>query len=280
MCERVPVVELADAPLNLAITAAARAEAAAAGYRLSCIAELADRRLGSEIAKARQRSAFDGWDACAAEVAANLLISHRKASGLMYQAIDLRDRIRLVGDLLRRGDIGLRVAACASWRTQLIEDDALLAKVDAELAEAATRWGSYSEPNLNDAIDAIVARHDPDAVRRFRALQKSMDIQFGKPDDETGTRTVRGRVDAATAEIGHRRMDMLAKTVCPDDPRNLGERRVAAYGVIMAGGDVLPCLCANPDCPAPTGADARGRLFEILVLTDDPDAGSHVDDPL
>jgi hypothetical protein len=46
----------------------------------------------------------------------------------------------------------------------------------------------------------------------------------------------------------------------------------------MAGGDVLPCRCGKPDCPAPTGDDARGRLFDILVLTDDPDAGGGIDE--
>ena len=92
-------VSLDDAALNLAITGAARAEAATAGRRLACIAELATRRLGTEPARSRDRRSCDAWDSCAAEVAADLVIGHRKASGLMYQALDLRDRLPLIGDL-------------------------------------------------------------------------------------------------------------------------------------------------------------------------------------
>ncbi|MCP9274803.1 HNH endonuclease signature motif containing protein [Mycolicibacterium arenosum] len=258
-----------DAALNLAITGYARAEAATAGHRLALIAELVDRRLGTELALSRERSACDAWDCCAAEIAADLIVSHRTASGLMYRALDLRDRIPLTGDLLRRGDITLKVAATASWRTQLIVDPDALARVDADLAAVATRWGGYSEQKLADAIDAAIERHDPDAVRRFRTAQRSLNIAFGKPDDATGTRSIYGRVSALDAELTDRRLDAMATSVCPEDPRTHGERRVAALGIINAGGDHLPCLCGSPDCPA-TGPDARGKQFEILVLTDNP----------
>ncbi|MCP9271967.1 HNH endonuclease, partial [Mycolicibacterium arenosum] len=258
-----------DAALNLAITGYARIEAATAGHRLAAIAELIDRRLGTELARSRERSACDAWDCCAAEIAADLIVSHRTASGLMYQALDLRDRIPLTGDLLRLGDITPKVAATASWRTQLIVDPDALARVDADLAAVATRWGGYSEQKLADAIDAAIERHDPDAVRRFRTAQRSLNIAFGKPDDATGTRSIYGRVSALDAELTDRRLDAMATSVCPEDPRTHGERRVAAHGIINAGGDHLPCLCGSPDCPA-TGPDARGKHFEILVLTDNP----------
>ncbi|MCP9276151.1 DUF222 domain-containing protein, partial [Mycolicibacterium arenosum] len=272
-----------DAALNLAITGYARAEAATSGHRMAAIAELVDRRLGTELALSRERSACDAWDCCAAEIAADLIVSHRTASGLMYQALDLRDRIPLTGDLLRLGDITLKVAATASWRTQLIVDPDALARVDADLAAVATRWGGYSEQKLADAIDAAIERHDPDAVRRFRTAQRSLNIAFGKPDDATGTRSIYGRVSAVDAELTDRRLDAMATSVCPEDPRTHGERRVAAHGIINAGGDHLPCLCGSDDCPA-TGPDARGRHFEILVLTDNPNptdgpAPSAPDDP-
>ena len=222
--------------------------------------------------RARERWACDAWDSCAAEIAADLVIGHRKASALMYQALDLRDRLALIGALLRRGDITLRVATTASWRTQLITDPEVLARVDAEMAEVATRWGGYTDSKLCDAIDARIEKYDRDAVRRFRAVQRGLDIRFGKPDDATGTVTVWGRMDVVNAEIGDRRMEAMAASVCPDDPRTLGERRIAAFGIINAGGDHLPCACPDPDCQA-KGPDARAQLFEILVLTDNPDPG-------
>jgi hypothetical protein len=218
MSERRPVATLTDAELNLDITACAREEARTAGRRLAAVAELATRRLGSEVARKRERSAFDGWDSCAAEIACDLIITHRKASGMMYQALDLRDRISLTGDLLRNGDISEKVATTASWRTQLIEDLEVLAKVDADLADVVTGYGSYTDEKLADAID----KHDLDAVRRFHIAQKKLDMKFGKRDDSTGTRSVYGLMDAANAEIGERRTGALAKSVRRDDPRHPG----------------------------------------------------------
>jgi hypothetical protein len=101
-----------------------------------------------------------------------------------------------------------------------------------------------------------------------------MTVGFGKQDDETGTRSVYGRLSAVDAEIAERAITALITGVCPNDPRTVGQRRSEAFGVIMAGGTHLPCRCGTEDCPAPTGADARGRWVEILVLTDDPDAGT------
>lgn len=278
MCEQMrDPGSLDDAALNASIAGWGRAEAAAAGQRLASIAELVTRRLGSRLAQERQHWVCDAWDSCAAEVASDLVITHRKASGLMYLALDLRDRFTLVGALLRLGEIPLRVASAISFRTHLIEDPDLVAAVDAEIAEVASRWGRFSEERISDAIDARIERHDPDAVRRFRSAKRGMDVRFGKQDDETGTRSVFGRMSAVDAEVSERRITAMVDGVCPDDPRTVGERRTEAWGVIAAGGDFLPCLCANPDCPA-SGPDARGRLFDILVLTDDPDAGERVVD--
>jgi hypothetical protein len=259
-----------------AISACARAEAATAGRRLAAIAELASRRCGTELAASRERWACDAWDSCAAEVAAELTISHRAASGLMHQGLDLRDRFPAVGALLASGAITVRVATTVTWRGALIEDPELLARVDAEIAEAATRFGALSEQKLSDAIDTCINTHDPDAVRRFQSAAKGLDVRFGKPDDETGTRSIYGLVKITDAELLDRRADALARSVCPDDPRTHGERRTEALGIIAVKGEVLPCRCGKPDCPA-AGTDPRAEHLVIHVITnnqgdqDDPD---------
>ena len=257
-----------DAVLVESISACARAEASTAGRRLAAIAELATRRCGTELARSRERWACDAWDSCAAEVAAELTISHRTASALMHQGLDLRDRFPAVGALLAQGAIPVRVATTVTWRGQLIEDPDLLARVDAEIASAATRFGTLSEQKLNDAIDTHIERHDPDAVRRFHAAAKGLDVRFGKPDDETGTRSIYGRVKITDAELLERRADALARSVCPDDPRTHGERRTEAFGIIAVYGDRLPCRCGRADCPA-TGPDPRAEHLVIHVITND-----------
>ena len=258
-----------DAGLVESISACARAEAATAGKRLAAIAELASRRCGTELAASRERWACDAWDSCAAEVAAELTISHRAASTLMHQGLDLRDRFPQVGALLAQGEIGVRVATTVTWRGALIEDPDLLARVDAEIAAAATKFGKLSEQKLSDAIDTRIQRHDPDAVRRFQSAAKGLDVRFGKPDDETGTRSIYGRVKITDAELHERRADALARSVCPDDPRTHGERRSEAFGIIAVHGDRLPCRCGSPDCPA-AGKDPRAEHLVIHVITNDP----------
>ena len=188
----------------------------------------------------------------------------------MHQGLDLRDRFPAVGALLAQGAIPVRVAATVTWRGQLIEDPDLLARVDAEIAEAATRFGTLSEQKLNDAIDTRINKYDPDAVRRFQSAAKSLDVRFGKPDDETGTRSIYGRVKITDAELMDRRAEALARSVCPDDPRTHGERRTEAFGIIAVNGDRLPCRCGKPDCPA-TGTDPRAEHLVIHVITNDQD---------
>ncbi len=258
-----------DAALVESISACARTEAATAGRRLAAIAELASRRCGTELAASRERWACDAWDSCAAEVAAELTISHRAASGLMHQGLDLRDRFPAVRALLDAGAIGVRVATTVTWRGALIEDPDLLARVDAEIAEAATRFGTLSEQKLNDAIDTCIARHDPDAVRRFQSAAKGLDVRFGKPDDETGTRSIYGLVKISDAELLDRRAEVLARSVCPDDPRTHGERRTEALGIIAVNGEGCRADAVDPDCPA-TGKDPRAEHLVIHVITNNP----------
>ncbi len=102
-----------------------------------------------------------------------------------------------------------------------------------------------------------------------RPRSRGLDVRFGKPDDETGTRSIYGRVKITDADLLERRAEALARSVCPDDPRTHGERRTEALGIIAVNGDVLPCRCGKPDCPA-TGKDPRAEHLVIHVITNDP----------
>ena len=76
-----------------------------------------------------------------------------------------------------------------SWRTHLVLDPAAMAAIDTGIAAAATRWGCCPMPG-EQAIDALVEQHDPQAREWFRAAECGMDVQFGKPEDDTGTRSM------------------------------------------------------------------------------------------
>ena len=255
-----------DATLIDTITGSARAEATAAANRFAAIAELTERRCQSDLAKERELWACDGWDSAAAEIAAAQTISHRAATTLMHQALALRHRLPKIGELLAAGAITAKMATTLTWRTHLIEDVAVLDAVDTELAEDVTDWGPLASAKMESAADAVIDRHDPAAVLAHRRAVRSRDVQLGNQDDDTGTTSLWGRLLATDGELLKRRLDAMAKSVCRDDPRSLGERRSDALGILAAGGESLPCRCDEPDCPN-TGKDARAEAIVINVLT-------------
>ena len=274
-----------DAGLVTTIGDAARNEAKDASLRLAAIAELADRRCASELGVAREHWACDAFDSAAAEVAAALNIGHRAALSELHRGLALRYRLPKVAALLADGLITARVATAATWRTALVDDPDVLARIDADAAAAVTRFGSLSAAKLDTELDALIQQHDPAAVRQYQGAARGCDVGFGNADDLTGTRSLWGRLLATDAELVERRVQALERGVCPDDPRLAGERRSQALGVLAAGGTTLTCRCGKPDCPV-AGRDARADAITITVLvdhlpgSDDGDGGGPDDEPM
>jgi hypothetical protein len=75
----------------------------------------------------------------------------------------------LISDLLVRTIV---------WRTYLIEDPDAMANVDAALAEQVVTWGPLSAKKTEQAIDALVERFDPGALRRIRDSSQHRDVTF------------------------------------------------------------------------------------------------------
>jgi ethanolamine utilization microcompartment shell protein EutS len=228
-----------EAGLVATVEEAARAEAAAGALRRAAIGELTARRVldGDE----RARWACDFWDSAAAEVAAAMNISHRKASGQMRIAKALRDHLPLVAELFRRGEFSTRVVGAITWRTQLITDEAVWAVVDAEVAMRATRWGPLAEDKLTSAVDALVLEFDAAAVMASKAVARTRDLHIGDIEDEAGTTAVWGRLSAADAAVLKKKVAAMVATVCDNDPRTANERRADALGALSNGNDHRAC---------------------------------------
>lgn len=261
-----------DAAVVGAIGDWARAEAAAAARRLAAIAELVERRcpvdhLDPDLVDQRSRWACDPWDATAAEVGAALGISSRRASSMMYLAQSLRDRLPEVNALFLAGRIGARLVSTISWRTHCVVGGAAMAAIDAEIARVAERLGALSERRVETLIDVAVDAHDPQAREWFRQAARGMDVQFGKPGDDSGTRSVWGRLFSTHAELIERRLTAIARSVCDADPRTVGQRRAEAMGAVFAGADRIACRCGSPDCPNPTSAALKDSVI-IHVVAD------------
>lgn len=128
------------------------------------------------------------------------------------------------------GDIDYLIFQKLVSRTVLITDDDALAAVDAELSLAVRRWPSLSRGQLAGRVDRIVARHDRDAVRRRK--KKSDDRAIDIWDSGDGLSEIRGFLRCMDGRALDERLDALAATVCPNDPRTQPQRRADAIGCI------------------------------------------------
>ncbi|WP_424737421.1 DUF222 domain-containing protein, partial [Mycobacterium sp.] len=178
----------ADTALVSVIDTSARAESAAAARRLAAIAELVTRHADGPTDRAHW--SCDNWDAMAAEVAAAQNISHSLASSQMYLAMTLRNRLPAVGALLAEGAISLRLAGSIAWHTDLVNDPQALRVIDAILANDARRYGPLSQGKTAQAIDAIVDRYDPAALRRSRAGTRGRDVVITQAENDASTATL------------------------------------------------------------------------------------------
>lgn len=249
-----------DAGLISAISELAAAEAATAARRLAAIAELVRRRCDGEHA----HWTCDDWDAAAAELSAALGVSHGRASGQMDLAMSLL-RLPRVAALFLSGALSARVAATISWRTGLVVDDAAMALIDEAVAQHAAGWDALSQYKMDQAVDTWIDRHDPGALRRTRSGARSRDVTIGATQHEAGTASLWGRLLATDAAVLERRLNAMAREVCEDDPRTIGQRRADALGTLAAGAQNLACQCGGPACEA---TDPRSASVVIHVLAD------------
>ncbi|MET0702419.1 MAG: DUF222 domain-containing protein, partial [Mycobacterium sp.] len=141
-----------DAELKRAMAEFGRVSAAADAGRLATIAELARRRGVDDPDDERQNWPVDPTDAAAAEVAAVLNLSHRRAVSQLNLGVTLHRRLPKVSALFAAGVVTGEMASRIVWRTMLVGDDTL-AQVDAYIAAAVRDWGRLSTEKMIKAVD-------------------------------------------------------------------------------------------------------------------------------
>ncbi|WAJ46305.1 HNH endonuclease signature motif containing protein [Mycobacterium sp. Aquia_216] len=260
-----------DAPSLLRqIGDAARAEAQAAAARLLAIGDLFRLRLAQHGDRAPW--AADTCDAVAAEIAVTLGTSVAMGHSNLRYARAMHERLPEVAAIFRAGDIDFRLFRTIVFRTDLIVDAEALAAVDAQLAIKAPRWPSMTSWKLATEIDRIVATIDRDAVRRSR--EYAADRYFQVTPMDPGMALINGTVFATTGQALDRRLDELARTVCADDPRTIGQLRADALGALAAGHDRLTCGCDGADCPTASAPRQPGSVVIHVVADRDTVRGS------
>jgi hypothetical protein len=251
--------------------AAWRAEARAAADRLDAIGELFELRRAQRGEEADW--AVDTWAAVGAEVAAAFRISLAMAGSYLRYALAMRERLPMVGQVFRAGDIDYRMFQTLVYRSDLITDDEVLAAVDAQLAATVGRWPSMTRGRLAGRVDKIVAKADADAVRRRRESQRDREIWIGDRVQD-GLSEIHGSLLAPDAHALGQRLDALAATVCAHDPRSREQRRADALGALAAGADRLGCRCGRADCAAGKRPAASPVVIHVIAEQATLDGGS------
>jgi hypothetical protein len=243
------------------IRSSARSENRAAAAQLAAIGDLFAYRLAR--CSDTEAWAVDTMEAVAAEVAAALRISQGLAASRLRYARAMRERLPEVAEVFKAGDIDYRMFQTIVYRTDLLTDDEVLARVDAELAGKVARWPSLTPGRLAGQVDRIVVRADADAVRRRKQRQSAREI--GIADIGDGTSEIHGSLLTPDARALDKRLNALAATVCEHDPRGFEERRADALGALAVSADRLGCRCGRPDCAAGKRPAASPVVIHVIA---------------
>lgn len=245
-----------------AMAAAARAESAAIAERLRAIASLY--RVRCRDYEEAQFWRTDVFEAVAAEVSAAQNISRGRAGSQVRVAVSLYERLPQVAEVFARGDIDYRVLQMVIARTANVEDD-IIAGLDESLARQVRKWMRFSKAKLRDRLDVWVADYDPAAVRVPPSVEQNCYLDVEPHIEAAGMAMVGGVLDAVDAAAFDQRLDLIADSVCANDPRSKKQRRAAACGALGRGESSLACLCGSADCPAATIRESAAQLVIHLL---------------
>lgn len=248
-----------------AVGAWARAENAACARRLAAIADLLATRTGALDPAEREQWCLDNWDALSAEVGAEMNVSLGIASHQLTVAKALRDRLPRLAEVFGTGTVSYRLVNAVVFRTALIKEAEATAAVDAAVAAHAHTWMRLPMDRAEQAIDYWVDRHDPYALRRTGIAARSRGVTVSVPDG-SGTASMWGTLYADDAAVLDNRLDSMARAVCDDDPRDLGQRRADALAALANGADGLECRCGRARCAATT---ARPGSVVVHVIAEE-----------
>ncbi|MFC7957469.1 DUF222 domain-containing protein [Rhodococcoides kroppenstedtii] len=214
--------------------------------------------------------AVDAFAQCAARIATALSVSQYVAERLLDNAVALRDRLPRVFECLRDGVVSPTFIRTIVSRTELIHGRPYQGLVDADIAAALRKPGSWSTARVRDLCDQMVYRRDPDAVRERREEALKGRCFFTEAGLD-GMGTVGATMSAERAAIVARVVERLAAQVCKHDSRTKTARASDALFALVKHAP-FGCDCGRPEC-AFTVVDAdevaaNAARIVIHVVTD------------
>ncbi|MCV7135594.1 DUF222 domain-containing protein, partial [Mycobacterium hodleri] len=186
------------------------------------------------------------------------------ASNQLLVAVALHERFPKVAAVFADGLITYQLVRTVVQRGALVVDPDALHALDAMLAAALSSREPMSVATLEKTIDGFVAQVDPQAVIRTETRARGRSVEIGD-EDGSGMATVFATLFAHDAKAFDTRIDALARTVCPADPRALDQRRSDAMGALSHGADRLACLCGTEDCPAAHNPPSTGVVVYVIA---------------
>ncbi|MFC7959451.1 DUF222 domain-containing protein [Rhodococcoides kroppenstedtii] len=218
----------------------------------------------------RDERAVDAYAQCAARIATALSVSQYVAERLLDNAVALRDRLPRVFECLRDGVVSPSYIRTIVSRTELIHGRPYQGLVDADIAAALRKPGSWSTARVRDLCDQMVYRRDPDAVRERREEAMKGRCFFTEAGLD-GMGTVGATMSAERAAIVARVVERLASQVCRHDSRSKTARASDALFALVKHAP-FGCDCARHEC-AFTVVDAdevaaTAARIVIHVVTD------------
>ncbi|MGW5269591.1 DUF222 domain-containing protein [Rhodococcus sp. NPDC003994] len=194
----------------------------------------------------RDERAVDAYAQCAARIATALSVSQYVAERLLDNAVALRDRLPRVFECLRDGVVSPTHIRTIVSRTELIHGRPYQGLVDADIAAALRKPGSWSTARVRDLCDQMVYRRDPDAVRERREEALKGRCFFTEAGLD-GMGTVGATMSAERAAIVARVVERLAAQVCKHDSRSTGARASDALFALVKHAP-FGCDCGRTEC--------------------------------
>ena len=249
------------------LTAAGRAESAAAARKLALAARVWRRRVEAD---ARDGVPFTvRAEFVAVEVATALSVSTGAANALMYLGDVLDTRLPAVRTALERGDLDVVRVRTIADRTASICDLDVLAVVEALVLERVLVPGRcVTRGQVAAVVDRAVASVDPALViaQRERAVA---DRQLTVRPDADGMCSVWGALPAADGVTLDQRLRTMAAEVCNEDPRTLDQRRADAVVALARGHATLACACGSPLCTGSATKEAHHVCAPVVQVVVD-----------
>ncbi|MGV9824399.1 HNH endonuclease [Gordonia sp. NPDC003429] len=156
----------------------------------------------------------------------------------------LRD-MPVVLDAFLDGDLSEHKARILTDVLECVPDD----KRDL-LLDAALSWATAATTGseLREKLDEMVIAFDPElAAEQRREFAKQQDVRIRK--EAHGHWNIDAMVPLEDGMFAKQRLaEIISRSVCSDDPRPLGQQRVAALGAMMRGESSIPCACGRDDC--------------------------------